>query len=161
MVLQVHIERTIHDYQRNIFLRLYKIILFFGPQGGLPLYPEILQYYTMILQRIRISSMSHPIFKGKNYLSEEQQQNYFHLPRPLKFWVHFMMYPYKNIKYFPSLAYDAQRCLPGFKLTGAGDWRMFSIVAHQDVKDKAILKKKVILSLLLQFFKKRGICTVF
>ena len=72
-----------------------------------------------------------------------------------------MMYPYKNIKYFPSLAYDAQRCLPGFKLTGAGDWRMFSIVAHQDVKDKAILKKKVILSLLLQFFKKRGICTVF
>ena len=38
----------------KFFFYFFFFVFFLASGGGSPLYPEILQYYTMILQRIRI-----------------------------------------------------------------------------------------------------------
>ena len=43
-----------HVYQEHHFFFYFFFVYFLASGGGSPLYPEFLQYYTMILQRPRI-----------------------------------------------------------------------------------------------------------
>ena len=41
-------------FNKEVLLSIFFVYIFLASGGGSPLYPEILQYYTMILQRIWI-----------------------------------------------------------------------------------------------------------